>query len=170
VNRLRPILQDLIAPMQSAFIPGRMITDNALIAFEYLHAIRNGSNMCKNFSAYKLDLTKTYDRVDWGYLGVLRQLGFHSKWVQWIMDFVTTVQYSVRFNNVLLNSFKPSRGIRQGDPLSPYLFIFVADRLSQILQNEVNQGALKELHICRRAPGISHLLFADQAVVINNVL
>jgi hypothetical protein len=64
VNRLRPILQDVIAPMQSAFIPGRMITDNALIAFECLHAIRSGSNRSKNYCAYKLDLMKAYDRVD----------------------------------------------------------------------------------------------------------
>jgi hypothetical protein len=64
VNRLHPILQDIIAPMQSAFIPGRMIMDNALIAFECLHAIISGNNNCKGFGAYKLDLTKAYDRVD----------------------------------------------------------------------------------------------------------
>jgi hypothetical protein len=82
VNRLRPLLQELIAPTQSAFIPGRMITDNALIAFECLHAIRNGNNNSKEFGALKLDLSKAYDRVDWGYLkGILGRLGFHSKWL-----------------------------------------------------------------------------------------
>jgi hypothetical protein len=68
VNRLRPLLHGIIAPMQSAFIPSRMITDNALIAFECLYAIRSGNNSCKKFGAYKLDLTKAYDQVDWGYL------------------------------------------------------------------------------------------------------
>jgi hypothetical protein len=59
-----------------------MITDNALIAFECLHAIRNGNNNCKVFGALKLDLSKAYDRVDWGYLkGILGRLGFHSKWL-----------------------------------------------------------------------------------------
>jgi hypothetical protein len=118
--------------------------------------------------------------VDWGYLeGVLQRLGFHSKWVQWTIECVTTVRYSVRFNNVPLNSSKPSRSLR-GDPLSPYLFL-VVDGLSQILQQEVHPGVLKEVHICRRAPGISHLLFADdmllfvqaeeeQAIVIKNAL
>jgi hypothetical protein len=82
VNHLRPLLQELIAPTQSAFIPGRMIIDNALIAFECLHAIRNGNNNCKEFGALKLDLSKAYDRVDWGYLkGILGRLGFHSKWL-----------------------------------------------------------------------------------------
>jgi hypothetical protein len=58
VNRLRPLLDDLIEPTQSAFIPGKLITDNALIAFEWLHAIKHGSNVSKKFGAYKLDLTK----------------------------------------------------------------------------------------------------------------
>jgi hypothetical protein len=92
VNRLRPMLQDIIGPMQSAFVPGRMVTDNALIAFECLHAIKHGNNSCKKFGAYKLDLTKAYDRMDWGFMeGVMRRLGFQSKWVQWVMVCVTTV-------------------------------------------------------------------------------
>jgi hypothetical protein len=78
-----------------------------------------------------------------------------------VMECVTTVRYSVHFNNVLLDSFQSSRGLRQGDPLSPYLFLFVVDGLSRILQNEVEQAALQELHICRRVSSISHLLFAD---------
>jgi hypothetical protein len=64
VNRLRPVLQDVIGPMQSAFVPGCMIMDNALIAFECLHVIRGGNEGCRKFCAYKLDLTKAYDRVD----------------------------------------------------------------------------------------------------------
>jgi hypothetical protein len=71
VNRLRPILQDLISPMQSVFIPRRLITDNALIAFDCLHAMEQGNISCKEFAALKLDLTKAYDCVDWGYLEVV---------------------------------------------------------------------------------------------------
>jgi hypothetical protein len=68
VNRLRPLLGKLIAPNQSTFVPGRMITYNALIAFECIHAIQQGSSERNNFCAYKLDLSKAYDRVDWSYL------------------------------------------------------------------------------------------------------
>lgn len=83
MNRLRPLLQEIIVPMQSAFIPGRLITDNASIAFEYLRTINHGSNMCKTFGALKLDLTKAYYRVERGNLkGVLQRLGFQSQWVQ----------------------------------------------------------------------------------------
>jgi hypothetical protein len=76
------MLQDLIALVHSSFVPGRMITGNALIVFECLHAIEQGNSKCKEFGALKLDLTKAYDRVDWGYLkGLLLRLGFHRQWV-----------------------------------------------------------------------------------------
>jgi hypothetical protein len=82
-NRLRPILQDIVTPEQSAFVPGRLITDNALVAFECIHAIQTGSPARAKFCAYKLDMAKAYDRVDWRFLeGVLAKIGFHSQWIQ----------------------------------------------------------------------------------------
>jgi hypothetical protein len=86
VNRLRPLLQDIISPVQSAFIPGRIITDNALMAFECIHAIQSNSVECSEFCAYKLDMAKAYDRVDWRFLeGVMANLGFHRTWIRWVM-------------------------------------------------------------------------------------
>jgi hypothetical protein len=85
--------------------------------------------------------------------------------VQWIMACVTIVRYSVRFNNVALESFVPSRGLRQGDPLSPYLFLFMVDGLSKLIQEKVQQHHIQEMHMCRQAPGISHLLFADDTLL-----
>jgi hypothetical protein len=81
------------------------------------------------------------------------------------MECVTTVRYFIRFNNVRLDSFKPSRGLCQGDPLLSYLFLFVADGLSKLIQDQVAKGELRELHVCRRAPSISHLLFADDTLL-----
>jgi ribonuclease HI len=81
------------------------------------------------------------------------------------MACVTTVKYSVKFNGTLLEAFSPTRGLRQGDPLSPFLFLFVADGLSTLLSNEVNQNRITPIKVCRRAPGISHLLFADDALL-----
>ena len=77
VNRLRPLLQDLISPNQSAFIPGRLITGNALVAFECFHAINSNADERSKFCAYKLDLSKAYDRVEWCFLrNALLKLGF----------------------------------------------------------------------------------------------
>ena len=65
MNRLRPLLDDIFSPEQSAFVPGRLITDNALVAFECFHYIKQEKDPTKSFCAYKLDLSKAYDRVDW---------------------------------------------------------------------------------------------------------
>ena len=82
VNRLRPLLHDLISPNQSAFILGHLITDNTLIAFECIHTMKQNKRSCDNLCAYKLDLLKTYDRVDWSFLKrMLEELGFHHRWI-----------------------------------------------------------------------------------------
>ena len=166
VNRLRPFLDELVSGNQSAFVPGRLITDNALLAFECFHFIQKNKNQGKAACAYKLDLSKAYDRVDWRFLEqTMYKLGFAHRWVSWIMTCIISVRYSVKFNGSLLNTFAQSRGLRQGDPLSPFLFLFVADGMSLLLEEKVAQGELSPVHVCRRAPGISHLLFADDTLL-----
>jgi hypothetical protein len=105
VNRLRPMLDEIISCNQSAFVPGRMITDNALIAFECFHYLQKNKNPDNAACAYKLDLSKAYD---WHFLeqSMLR-LGFSHRWVSWIMECITTVRYSVKFNGSLLSTFAP---------------------------------------------------------------
>jgi hypothetical protein len=166
VNRLQPILGEIVSVNQSAFVPGRLITDNALVALECLHFIENNTNLNKDFYAYKLDLSKAYDRVDWDFLKkVMQRMGFSYRWVDWIMSCITSVSYKVKFNENLLDSFSPSWGLRQGDPLSPFLFLFVVDGLSTLLQHEVNNHNIDAVKICRNAPGVSHLLFADDSLL-----
>jgi hypothetical protein len=81
------------------------------------------------------------------------------------MACVTTVHYLIRFNGVLLDTFQPTRGLRQGDPPSPYLFLFVADGLSKVLQHEARNGSIEGVRVCRRAPEITQLLFADDSLL-----
>jgi hypothetical protein len=108
VNRLRVILYEIINPKQSAFVPSRRITDNTLIVFECAHEIQRTNRRRGDFCAYKLDLLKAYDRVNWGFLKqVMVKLCFHSKFVQWIMIYITTVRYSVCFNETVLSPFRP---------------------------------------------------------------
>jgi hypothetical protein len=109
-------------------VPSRLITDNALLAFECFHNIPQERNPGNSFCAYKLDLSEACDIVDWIFLErAMQKLDFAHQWVQWIMTCLTTVRYIVKFNGALLDSFTLSRGLGQGDPLSPFLFLFVAD-------------------------------------------
>uniref|UniRef100_A0A8I6XXF5 Reverse transcriptase domain-containing protein n=1 Tax=Hordeum vulgare subsp. vulgare TaxID=112509 RepID=A0A8I6XXF5_HORVV len=95
----------------------------------------------------------------------MEKLGFSNQWIQWIMACVTSVKYSVKFSGAILDSFTPSRGLHQGDPLSPFLFLFVVDGLSALLRQGVASNNIAPVKVCRRAPGVSHLLFADDTLL-----
>jgi hypothetical protein len=100
-NRLKMILPFIISENKSAFVLGRVITDNALIAFKSLHIIRHQDNKHPYF-ALKTDIMKAYDRVEWDYLhGCLSKLGFAPTWIQSVMTCVTCVRYAVRVNGEL---------------------------------------------------------------------
>lgn len=165
VNQLRPFLDELISETQSAFIPRRLITNNALIAFECFHKIQHSRNQRDNYCAYKLDLAKACDRVDWNFLEeFLLKLRFARQSTKWVMSCITSVTYSVKCNGSLLDVIVPSRGLRQGDPLSSYLFVFIADGLSNLLTREIKRGSMTALKVPRGSPGISNLLFADDSL------
>mgnify|MGYP001010734475 CR=1 FL=1 len=96
----------------------------------------------------------------------MKRLGFAEKWIQWIMTCVKTVKYSVRFNGNLLQSFTPTCGLRQGDPISPYLFLLCAEAFSAMLHHAEQSGKLKGIKVCNGAPSINHLLFADNSLLL----
>jgi hypothetical protein len=98
--RLKKELPDVISPMQSAFVPGRLITDKVLVAYECIHSIKNKRNGHNGTCAVKLDMHKAYDRVEWIFMeNMMRRLGFSEGWITMMMACVRSVKYQVRFNS-----------------------------------------------------------------------
>ena len=165
-NRLKRVLPNIISEEQSAFIPGRIISDNILVAYECLHFMRTNRSKSNAYCALKLDMMKAYDRVEWSYLeAIMLKLGFDRLWVDKIMKCVTTASFSILFNGERLQEFKPTRGIRQGDPISPYLFLLCAEGLSCVLKGVGADQSVNGIQIARTAPKINHLLFADDCLL-----
>ena len=119
-----------------------------------------------DFMALKLDMSKAYDRVEWIFLEqILLRMGFREEWVALIMECITTVSYSILVNREPKGLIKPSRGLRQGDPLSPYLFLFCAEGLNAILRKAALNGEIQGFSVSRNGPKITHLFFADDCLL-----
>ena len=115
--------------------------------------------------AIKLDLQKAYDRVNWKFLSaVLLHFGFNETFTNWIMSCVSSVSFEVVVNGGKSAGFKPSRGLRQGDPLSPYLFILGQEMLSRLKEHNLRLKNVASIKTSISGPTISHVMYADDIV------
>lgn len=118
--------------------------------------------------AVKLDMSKAYDLVEWRFIEVvMRRMGFSEIWIGWIMECISSVSFSVLINGEKHGYIVPSRGLRQGDPLSPFLFVLCAEALSAMLSYVENRKAIHGIRICRGAPSVNHLFFADDTLIFS---
>lgn len=162
-NRMRSLMPQIITKQQRAFVPGRQIQDNIFIVHEAFHHLKRSKSTKE--MAIKIDMNKAYDRVEWDFLeALLERLRFDRKWVDYIMACLTTVEFNLKLEGQTVDTFKPGRGLRQGDPLSPYLFIMVADVLSNMVNEHIRRGDLHGIRITKHCPEITHCFFADDSL------
>jgi hypothetical protein len=158
-ERLKPYLASLISEEQGGFVSGRQILDGVVIASEAIHSMA----MSKEKAMFiKLDLAKAYDRVSWEFLDqVLVAFIFDKEWVEWILSCVTSPSFSVLINGEPTELFSASRGLRQGDPLSPYLFIIMAEGLGRFIKFHPEQGLVQGWKWHNNISAYTHLQFVD---------
>ena len=117
--------------------------------------------------AVKTDMSKAYDRVEWNFLETLMErMGFDRRWVCWVMACVTTVSYTILLNGRTHGFFRPERGIRQGDPMSLFIFIMAVEALVNVLNKAEEKGRLNGIQLDKHGPAVHHLLFADVSLLM----
>ena len=168
VARLRPLLDKLIDLAQVAFVPNRNIAENILLAQEVVHSFSTTKKK-KGFMGLKLDFQKAYDRLEWPFLvQVLKNFGFHQKFINLIYQCISTVSFTLFLNGGKCPSINPSRGLRQGGPLFPYLFIIGNNVLARMIIRSTAQRLINGIKIAPSTPGISKLFYADDVLLVCN--
>ncbi|GJZ53263.1 RNA-directed DNA polymerase, eukaryota [Tanacetum coccineum] len=162
-NRLVVVLGDIVNEVQSAFIAGRQILDGPFILNEVLHWCNKKK---KKSLIFKVDFEKAYDSVRWDFLDdVLKKFGFGNKWCNWIQCCLKSSRGSILVNGSPTEEFQFFKGLKQGDPLSPFLFILIMESLHLSFQRVIDAGLFKGINL-NHSLCLSHMFYADDAVFV----
>ena len=168
VCRLRSILPSIVSPIQTAFVPGRQGMDNVVIVQEIVHALSRRKGRVGGM-AIKIDLEKAYDRMEWSFIKVvLEHFKFPTSFVNLVMECISSSSVAILLNGAPLDSFSPSRGLRQGDPLSSYIFILCMEFLGFHIMESCAVGEWHPIKAGQSGPKFSHLFFADDLVLFSS--
>ncbi|GKA85425.1 RNA-directed DNA polymerase, eukaryota [Tanacetum coccineum] len=160
-NRLAGALGYIVNEVQSAFVSNRQILDGPFILNELIHWCKSKK---KQTMIFKVDFEKAFDSVRWDYLDdVLKHFGFGTKWRSWIQNCLLSSRGSILVNGSPTSEFQFYKGLKQGDPLSPFLFILIMESLHLSFQKLVNEGLFKGVHIDPSLQ-LSHLFYADDVI------
>ena len=162
---IRPFLSKRVSPFQSTFVPGRKGLDNAIIVQEIIHTMAKKKGR-GGVMAIKLDLEKAYDLLEWSFIrDTLKLFRLPSKLISLILSCISSSAISILFTGGTLEAFHPSRGIHQGDPLSPYLFILCMEVLGALIEDKCKEKLWNPVKSSQSGPAFSHLFFTDDLML-----
>lgn len=165
-RRLQKVMNSLIGPLQSSYIEGRQILDGALIASEVIETCKRKG---VDATLLKLDFHKAYDSVSWSFLmWILEQMKFPPQWCDWVLSCISSTSASILINGSPSVPFKLQRGLRQGDPISPFLFVFIVEALNQLISKATNKGLWRGVKIGKNELMITHLQYADDTLIFSD--
>lgn len=164
-NRIKPLMPLLVSLNQCSFVPSRHSYDNIVVSQEVIHFM-HGMKGKKCFMAIKIDLEKAYDRLSWEFVrDMYSREGFDDKFVEICFICLKTSSLQVLWNGDKTESFFPLRGIRQGDPISPHIFVLCMERLAHIIHNKVTESVWKPITLRWCGPPVSHLFLANDLIL-----
>ena len=165
-NRLKKVLPSVIDVNQFAFLVGRGLLDRVLVANETVDYLKKEK---KSGVLVKVDFEKAYDSVNWKFLYyMLGRLGFSYVWVNWIKACLESASVFILVNGSPTEEFKPKRGLRQGDPLTPFLFLIVAEGLTGLMRKAKSVGIFKDVEVGSQKVQVDLLQFADDTLFFCN--
>eukprot|EP00253_Pinus_taeda_P004604 PITA_04604 len=163
--RLKPVLPFIISPEQFGYVEGRQITDGIILTHDIIHSLKQTK---RPGMLLKIDLSKAFDSISWEYMQkILRAFGFASAWICWISNLISSTFFSILINGIPTSTFRPSGGIRQGDPLSPFLFVIMAEGLGRCINSAILSRNLKGITL-HQAPTVSHQQFVDDNMIFGH--
>ena len=162
-NILKPLLPTLISHVQARYVEGRQILDNIIQAHGIIRTLKSQR---KGGMLIQLDLAKAYAKISWHYMEkTLEAFGFDQHWIKWIINLVSTTIFSLLVNGAPTKPFYTSRGIRQGDPLSPFIFILIMEGLSRSIKNTTAEGEIKGLKLFQNCSTSTKQQFFDDTLL-----
>lgn len=163
VSKLKPLLPTLILPNQTVFVKDRLLLENTILAWEIVNGYHKAQGPKR--IVIKVDIAKAFDTLSWDFLfNCLKSLDLPDQYLRWLQACICTTNFTIGYNGMVHGYFKGKRGLRQGNPLSPYLFIIPMNNLSLMLNKATEEGKFNYHHHCDVAK-LTHLCFADDLLI-----
>jgi len=164
-SHLKLLFPLLISPEQLGYVEGWQIIDDIILTHEIIHSLKHNK---KIGMLLKINLFKAFDKLSWIYIQkMLTAFGFFPPWVRWVMNLVSSTFFSILVNGIHSSPFHPSRGIHQGDPISPFLFVLMVEGLGCIIKNTLQTQQLRGI-LVHDSPTITHQQFVDDNMLFGH--